>query len=255
MHIFPVPALKDNYIWVVINPEKQCALVVDPGDATPVISFLKQHQLELSGILVTHHHWDHVNGVAGLLHHQRVPVYGSVSSQCPEITHRVDEGDRVFVNDCFPVWEVFNIPGHTLDHIAYFANKTLFCGDTLFAAGCGRLFEGTAGQLYTSLQKLAGLPDDTKVCCAHEYTLDNLQFALAVEPGNQQIIQRTTQVQALRENNHPSLPSLLSEEKRTNPFLRCEIPEVIHSAERQAHATLSNPVDVFAVLRRWKNAF
>lgn len=253
--IHAIPALKDNYIWIVVNTKMQCALIVDPGDASPVISYLKQHQLELCGILITHHHWDHVNGVADLRKQFNVPVYGSVRNQFNELTHRVDEGDEVLINDSFPAWRVIAIPGHTLDHIAYIADDIVFCGDTLFAAGCGRIFEGTAEQLYASLQKLAHLSDDTKVYCAHEYTLNNLYFAQTVEPNNQYIIQRIDRISALREKNIPSIPSILLEEKQTNPFLRCTSTEIIQHVERHTKRALKDPVDVFTALREWKNTF
>ncbi len=253
--IHAIAALKDNYIWIIVNTKHLCAFVVDPGDAEPVIAYLKQHQLELNAILITHHHWDHVNGVPGLLKYASVPVYGSNLRQFSELTQAVDEGSLVFINDSFPSWHVIAIPGHTQDHIAYYAEGILFCGDTLFAGGCGRVFEGTAEQLYASLQKLLQLPDNTRVYCAHEYTINNLRFARLAEPRNQNIIQRLERVQALREKNTPSIPSLLLEEKQTNPFLRCEMPEIIQQVERHAKQPLKNQVDVFTALRRWKNEF
>lgn len=252
--IYPVSALKDNYIWIIVNTREQSALVVDPGDATP-LAYLKQHQLQLKGILITHHHWDHVNGVAELLQHHPVPVFGYMHSQCPHVTHRVNADDIINIDACFPKFRVMTLPGHTLDHIAYYANNALFCGDTLFGGGCGRLFEGTAEQLYSSLQKIAGLPEQTAIYCAHEYTYKNLQFAQRVEPGNQQIKQRIEKTKKLRENKIPSLPSLLIEEKQTNPFLRCDIPEVIHQTEHHCQRLLTHPIDVFTELRKWKDNF
>lgn len=255
IEIRPIAALKDNYIWIIVNIQQQCALVVDPGDAMPVLAYLNQHQLSLRGILITHHHWDHVNGVAGLIKHYPVPVYGSIHSQFSGLTHRLTENEVIQVNDFFPPYQIIPIPGHTLDHIAYYADNTLFCGDTLFAGGCGRLFEGSAEQLYTSLQKMAMLPDHTEVYCAHEYTLANLRFAHEVEPSNHQILERMEQVQALRKQNIPSIPSLLLEEKQTNPFLRCDVEEIIQQTERHVQHTLSNPLAVFTALRAWKNNF
>lgn len=253
--IHPIAALKDNYIWGIVNTKKKCALIVDPGDAKPVIAWLKQHHLDLNGILITHHHWDHVNGVTDLLKHSPVSVFGSLRSQFSELTHRVDDGELVFINDYFPAFNVMSIPGHTLDHIAYYGNGNLFCGDTLFAGGCGRLFEGTAEQLYDSLQKMTQLPDDTKIYCAHEYTVNNLRFAYTVEPGNKNIMQRMERVRALREKDTPSIPSLLLEEKQTNPFLRCEIPDIIEQVEKQMKRPLNRAIDVFSALREWKNVF
>jgi hydroxyacylglutathione hydrolase len=255
LQIVAIPALNDNYIWALINPKHHCALIVDPGDAEPVITFLHHQQLTLQGILVTHHHWDHVNGVEKLLQIYQVPVYGSPENPFHAISHRVVSGQTLGMNDRFPSFQIIAIPGHTLDHIAYDAQDHLFCGDTLFAGGCGRLFEGTPEQLYTSLQKIAALPDHTKLYCAHEYTLDNLRFAYHVEPTNQAILERIAQVKALRKQGIPSIPSLLHEEKLTNPFLRCTIPEIMQQAERYAQHKLSNPIAVFATLRAWKNNF
>jgi hydroxyacylglutathione hydrolase len=253
--ISAIAALTDNYIWAITNTRHQTALMVDPGEAQPVIAYLEHHQLKLKGILITHHHWDHVNGVADLIKYCPVPVYGSIQSQFSALTTRVDEGDKGFIHDYFPNFQVLAIPGHTLDHIAYYADNLLFCGDTLFAGGCGRLFEGTAEQLHTSLQKMAALPDTTKVYCAHEYTLNNLRFAHHVEPSNQTIVDRIQQIQILRDKGHPSVPSLLIEEKQTNPFLRCETPEITQHAEQFMKKRLLNSQEVFAALRLWKNNF
>jgi hydroxyacylglutathione hydrolase len=251
--ISAIPALTDNYIWVIRNSKKHCALVVDPGEAPPVITYLERHQLKLSGILITHHHWDHVNGVADLLHYSPVAVYGPMHSKFSGLTQRLGEGEDGFISRYFPNYTVLAIPGHTLDHIAYCADNHIFCGDTLFGGGCGRLFEGTPEQLYGSLQKIAALPDSTKIYCAHEYTLENLRFALQVEPSNKEIIQRIQRVQRLREQGNPSLPSNLFEEKQTNPFLRCDVPEIIQQVTRYAGRSLVNPVSVFTALRTWKN--
>ena len=253
--ITAIAALTDNYIWAGNNPKHQCTLIVDPGDAKPVIAYLEQHQLQLKGILITHHHWDHVNGVADLIQYCQVPVYGSLQSQFSELTHRLDEREHRFIHDYFPNFQVIAIPGHTLDHIAYYADNSLFCGDTLFAGGCGRLFEGTPEQLYTSLQKIAALPDTTKLYCAHEYTLNNLRFAQRVEPSNQNILNRIHQVQILREQGLPSVPSHLIEEKQTNPFLRCALSEITQQAEHYMNQPLRNPLEVFTALRTWKNNF
>ena len=253
--IYQVNALTDNYIWIIVNTRQQSALIVDPGDATPALAFLKQYQLELKGILITHHHWDHVNGVGDILQHYPVPVLGGSLSQLPLLTHKFKDGEVISVDACFPQYQVLAIPGHTLDHIAYYADNSLFCGDTLFGAGCGRLFEGTAEQMYASLQKITSLPEQTEIYCAHEYTLNNLVFAETVEPDNQNIKQRIEKTKTLRKNNLPSLPSLLLEEKQSNPFLRCEIPAVIQQTERHSQRSLKQPVDVFTALRQWKDHF
>src|SRR3990167_10471445 len=245
--------LTENYIWAVVNERRQSALIIDPGDAVPVLAYLKQNSLTLSGILITHHHWDHVNGVTDLIKKYPVPVFGSQLSQYPNLTHRIADSDIIFINDGFPAYQIIAIPGHTLDHIAYYANNTLFCGDTLFGGGCGRLFEGKIEQLYTSLQKIATLPESTMIYCAHEYTLNNLRFAQIVEPRNYNIKLRMEKVQALRDDQLSSLPSCLLEEKQTNPFLRCEIAEVVYQVEHQAQRSLKRPIDVFAELRKWKD--
>ena len=232
---------------------QQRALIVDPGVAAPVFSFLTKHQLTLSGILITHHHWDHTNGVTEIIADYPVPVFGPQNEPVAGMTNKVGEGDIVsFPN--FPLqFSVLDIPGHTKGHIAYYASGILFCGDTLFAAGCGRLFEGTAEQLYSSLQKMAALPDETAVYCAHEYTLNNLRFAKTVLPDNHEISERLQHVQALSEKHEPTLPSFLSSEKLTNPFLLCETSELIKRVEQHAGKPLANPVDVFAALRKWKD--
>jgi hydroxyacylglutathione hydrolase len=253
--IHPIPTLKDNYVWALVSTPKRLACIVDPGEAGPVLTFLKQQGLKLMGILITHHHWDHTNGIAGLKQHSDVPVYGAASETIDGKTVSLHEGDRVELID-FPLsFRVMSIPGHTLGHLAYYSPGMLFCGDTLFASGCGRLFEGKPEQLYTSLQKLAALPDETKVYCAHEYTLANLHFAEKVEPGNPEIKERLKQVEALHRQHQCTLPSTLGEEKKTNPFLRCDSPELIQSVQRHAGRHLSNPIEVFTYLRKWKDTY
>lgn len=255
IQIVPIPALKDNYIWAIVNWRYHGVLVVDPGDASPVIRYLKQHQLHLKGILVTHHHGDHTAGIAALTQIYSVPVYGAIQSPCGDITCHIQEGDCIQIDAMFPTYRVIAIPGHTLDHLAYYADLQLFCGDTLFAGGCGRLFEGVAEQLYHSLNKLALLPKQTKVYCAHEYTLNNLRFAQLLEPHNAMITERLKKVSLLREKDQPSLPSLLMEELQTNPFLRCEVPEVIIRAQNYSNQTTKQAVDVFKIIRKWKDVF
>ncbi|HEY6821504.1 MAG TPA: hydroxyacylglutathione hydrolase [Burkholderiales bacterium] len=251
--IVPVSAFKDNYVWTLRNSRH--AAVVDPGDARPVIDYLAREGLELAAILATHHHADHVGGIEALLQKKQVPVYGPRNEPIPTLTRAVSEGDEVSVPELGAVFSVIDIPGHTRAHIAYYGAGALFCGDTLFACGCGRLFEGTAQQMYTSLQKLRALPDDTKVYCGHEYTLANIGFAKAVEPRNAALAARQARDEKLRQAGRPTLPSTLGEEKATNPFLRCAEPAVIESANKYLGARMADPVKVFAAIRDWKNSF
>jgi hydroxyacylglutathione hydrolase len=246
--IHSISAFQDNYIWALVNPDKRNAVIIDPGDAAPVLKFLNQHDLNLSAILITHHHYDHTNGITELIKHFTVPVFGP-NENIAGLTQPVKEGD------CILDFKILDIPGHTHHHIAYYANNILFCGDTLFTGGCGKIFEGTKEQMYSSLMKLAALPDETKIYCGHEYTLSNLQFAEKLEPNNLQIKARLAKVKTLRKNNQPSVPSLLSDEKETNPFLRCHSPELIHYIEQYTNRQLIKPIDVFAAIREYKNNF
>lgn len=251
--VVPVRALKDNYIWVLRAATS--AAVVDPGDAQPVLDYLEAEHLKLVAILATHHHPDHVGGVGKLLSLFDVPVFGPRNEPIAGLTRKVGEGDRAEVPEIGASFTVIDIPGHTRAHIAYYEEKTLFCGDTLFACGCGRLFEGTAEQMFASLQKLAALPDDTLVYCAHEYTLANIGFAKAVEPDNVVLAERERAERALQAQGRPTVPSTIAREKATNPFLRCAEPAVIESANKYLGARLGHPVQVFAAIREWKNRF
>lgn len=253
MQIIPLPAFRDNYIWVLRYESR--AVVVDPGDAEPVLRYLSDEGLSLEAILVTHHHSDHVGGLSALLAKASVPVYGPAREDITGINHPVAEGAEVHLPGIGARLRVLDIPGHTAGHVGYYGEGVLFCGDTLFAAGCGRLFEGTPAQMHASLAKLAALPGDTRVYCTHEYTLSNLAFAAAVEPGNAAVAERIAACQALRAADQPTVPFLLAEEFATNPFLRSSEPEVIRQAETQAGHALANPVDVFAAIREWKNRF
>ena len=259
-YIIPLRALKDNYIWVIRD---HChAAVVDPGEAAPVLDYLRRENLKLIAILNTHHHNDHVGGNAALLREFSVPVYGpakesvsTVTRPLKECAEKENEEGIVYLAEFSLSLRVLDIPGHTAGHIAYYGANMLFCGDTLFACGCGRLFEGTAQQMVQSLEKLSDLPNGTLVYCGHEYTLDNIRFARVVEPGNEALIEREKTVEHLRRQNAPTLPSTIELEKATNPFLRCGQPEIIRNASKHAGRELSDPVSVFAALREWKNSF
>jgi hydroxyacylglutathione hydrolase len=253
INVTPILAYEDNYLWLLHND--RVAAVVDPGDAAPVLAHLQAHGLSLSAILVTHHHGDHVGGVEELLAHYPVPVFGPARENIPGITAALEEGDALTVPGLDLTFTVLDVPGHTAGHIAYFGNGMLFCGDTLFCCGCGRMFEGTAAQMTTSLGKLAALPGDTRVYCAHEYTLANIRFAEAVEPGNAELRERKLRDTAAREHNLPTVPSTIALECATNPFLRWSSAEVIASAQHAAGKTLSQPHEVFGALREWKNRF
>lgn len=256
--LVPLPALSDNYIWLLRRGGN--AVVVDPGESAVVERYLDQHGLDLHAILLTHHHGDHVAGAAALHERSGAPVYGPAHESLPVCHHRLVEGDTVQLRDFGLSLGVLDVPGHTAGHIAYHGRPDngealLFCGDTLFAAGCGRLFEGTPEQMLASLGKLSALPADTLVCCAHEYTLSNLRWALQVEPGNASLQARWHTANRQRQAGHPTLPSTLEIECATNPFLRTAVAGVAESAARKAGHRLSSEVEVFAVLREWKNNF
>lgn len=255
IQIVPIPILRDNYVWVIIDGINRTAILFDPGEAAPIEAFLEEHRLRLFAILITHHHWDHVNGLLALKSKYAVPVFGPANDAVDGVTSYLKEGDQVTIEE-FPItFRVLDIPCHTRGHIAYVGAGGVFCGDTLFSAGCGRLFEGTAEQMFNSLAKLAALPDDTKVYCAHEYTLNNLRFAETVEPGNSAIADYREQVKKLLDTTNVSLPSNIKTEKAVNPFLRCTSLKVRKSAEKHVGHALDNAVDVFQVLRDWKDKF
>ena len=251
--VVALPAFEDNYIWILRNGGY--AVAVDPGDATPVLEYLEREGLRLAAILATHHHGDHVGGNEDLLRRHPAPVYGPRDTRIPTVDHPVGEGGRVRIPGLDLELDVLEIPGHTRSHIAYVGAGALYCGDTLFACGCGRLFEGTPAQMHTSLGRLAGLPPRTRVHCGHEYTLTNIRFARAVEPVNEALRAREAAARALRSAGRPTLPCTIAEELATNPFLRCREAEVIAAAERHAGTALGDEVSVFASLRDWKNGF
>jgi hydroxyacylglutathione hydrolase len=249
--VIPLHAFKDNYVWTIRDASH--AAVVDPGDARPVLDYLQREKLQLAAVINTHHHADHVGGNAALLERGKVPVYGPHDERIPEVTRRLADGERLTLPHFGLEFEVIEIPGHTRTHIAFFGAGMLFCGDTLFAVGCGRLFEGTPRQMHESLSKLARLPDATKVYCGHEYTLANIRFAKAADPDNRPLLEFEARARALRERDEPTLPSTIGQEKATNPFLRCSEPAVVASATRYAGKPLGDPVSVLAAIREWKN--
>ena len=256
LKVTPVRAFADNYIWLIHGrKDPDLVAIVDPGDAQPVLDQLVRGGLGAEAILVTHHHADHVGGVADLAGELRIPVYGPASENIPNRDVALREGDRVRLEGMDVEFSVMDCPGHTAGHIAYYGHGALFCGDTLFSAGCGRLFEGTPAQMTRSLEKLAKLPDDTRVFCAHEYTLSNLRFAAAVEPDNQEIASYTARAKELRAEEQATLPSTLGLEKAVNPFLRYREPAIRKAAEAHTGKRLEDPVAVFGAVRAWKDRF
>lgn len=255
MYLIPIPAFADNYLWLLHDGER--ALVVDPGDAEPVLRALEQHALQLESILVTHHHADHTGGVDVLRQACGAKVYGPATERIPQPFTPLQGGDMAHALALD--FQVLDVPGHTAGHIAYYApningKPLLFCGDTLFSGGCGRLFEGTPAQMLASLDKLAALPGNTVVCCTHEYTLSNLRFALAVEPGNADLVAYQARCMHLREAGQPTLPSSISRELLINPFLRTR-QATIMAAARRFDASAHDDNTVFAAIRQWKNQF
>ncbi len=256
LNVRPVRAFSDNYIWLIDSPRAPGSLVaVDPGDAAPVIFELQRSGASLAAILLTHHHPDHIGGVPELLRHWAVPVIGPEDTRIAQRTRTVHEGERCELPDLGLSFEILQVPGHTLSHIAFWGHGALFCGDTLFSAGCGRMFEGTPTQMNASLIKLRNLPPDTSVFCGHEYTAANLRFALTVDPTNGAALEYQDSVHRVRAQGRPTLPSTLGLEIRVNPFLRCDNPTVVTAAEIHADKSLQGPAEVFGVLRAWKDQF
>lgn len=257
MRITPIPAFSDNYIWIIESNDTTNAWVVDPGDATPVVDYLHSNGLTLAGILITHHHWDHTSGINALRQEWPCQVYGPKTLQ--QATDSVSEGDTVTIfGNRFKVMET---PGHTLDHICFYAKSTddapiLFCGDTLFRGGCGRMMEGTPEQFHASLQKLAALPDTTRMYCTHEYTMANYRFAIAINPNNVALQNSHREAKSLRQNDQTTLPGQLGEEKQTNPFMRVNDEEVISfAAQRLGEKVQQESAQRFAQIRRAKDTF
>lgn len=254
-HIEALSAFKDNYIWVIVHQKSAEAVVVDPGEAQGVNNYLKQKKLRLTAILVTHHHWDHTRGVAELKATHHAPVYGPAHDSIPSCDYPLNDQDEISLTSERLQFNTLCIPGHTRGHIAYYGQGWLFCGDTLFSAGCGRLFEGTPQSLFHSLTRLAKLPAETEIYCGHEYTLNNLKFALTIEPNNEATLKHLSQAEELRRRHEPTLPSTIALERRINPFLRCHLPSVKASVQQHCNCILNNELEVFTALRLLKDNF
>lgn len=254
IQVINIPAFADNYIWLITHEERKFAAIVDPGDAEPVLAELIQRELEPIALLITHHHRDHVGGIAKLLEaYPHLIVYGPAHETIPHMTHPLQDGDTVELAELKASFKVIDVAGHTAGHIAYYGEDSLFCGDTIFGCGCGRVFDGSLDQLHAALQRLAKLPAETLVYCAHEYTIDNIGFAKWVEPDNKDLDLRLEECWQLRESGRATVPFSLGNEFVTNPFLRTHVPEVIARAEKVAGRELQTQAEIFATLRIWKD--
>jgi len=252
-HVEAIPALNDNYIWALVQGSN-CVLV-DPGEPGPALEFLEAGQLNLTGLLLTHHHPDHIGGVAGIRDRHPAPAWGPDDERMPADMETVGEGDSIALPGLDTELKVMETPGHTRSHIVFHGQGMLFSGDTLFSAGCGRLFEGTPEQMQASMDKLAGLPDETRFYCGHEYTESNCRFALQVEPDNPALRQRMNQVRELRSQDRMTLPDTLGRDRQVNPFFRTREPSVIEAARGREEMPDERPATVFGVIRRWKDRF
>jgi hydroxyacylglutathione hydrolase len=253
--VLSISAFSDNYIWLLCDDQQRYAAIIDPGDASPVLKILEKKKIEPIAILITHHHSDHIGGIAQLVEkYPQLPVYGPKNERIPTLTHKVEQGDIIDLQPIDQPLNVLDTSGHTAGHISYYAQGMLFCGDTLFAAGCGRVFGGSMETLHHTLEKIAKLPPETKIYCAHEYTLDNIGFAKWVEADNKALLEREISCWKLIDNDQSTIPSLLSDELKTNPFLRCNKPTVIQQAEKFAGKTLHNSTEVFSAIRQWKDS-
>lgn len=254
LNIIPIPAFSDNYIWMLQRTGSKAVVLVDPGETRRILRLVEEQGVIPVALLITHHHGDHVGGVAQLL--EKFPVmkvYGPSHENIPGITHRLKQDDQIHIDEIDATFQVIDVPGHTRGHIAYYGEGALFCGDTVFACGCGRLFEGTPEQMTDSLAKIAALPAATKIYCAHEYTLANIGFARWVEPDNEDLLQRDDEDMARQEKGIPTVPSTLELELKTNPFLRYRVAGVKQAAEKFAGKKLNTDAEVFAAIRRWKD--
>lgn len=251
--LISLPAFEDNYIWVLHDDRH--AVAIDPGDPAPLIAFLEANRLRLTAVLITHHHRDHTGGNTLLRQRDNCAIYGPDNPRIPAVTHVLHGGDSVDLAQPELHFDVLATPGHTLDHISYVGHGSLFCGDTVFGCGCGKLFEGTAAMMASSLDAILALPDATRVCCAHEYTLSNIDFAKTIDGDNPALLERERADRALREQNRPTLPSTLALEKATNPFLRFHQPDMRAFASRYLHRPHPGPDEVFGAIRAAKDAW
>lgn len=255
LHVWPIGVFADNYVWVLEREDCRRVAIVDPGDGGPVIAGLQDRGLEVAAVLLTHNHSDHVGGLSEIIQSFQPDIYGSAADGIPGVTHPVTGGDTITIPDLDLELEVLPLPGHTANHLGFVFAGSAFVGDTLFAGGCGRVFEGTMEQMYNSLQRLAALPGATKTYCAHEYTVANLRFAREVEPENARLEDRLRAAKAAREADQPTVPSTISYELETNVFLRCGEPAVRAAAETHAGRSLEPGADVFSVVRSWKDGW